>query len=237
MEFILAGSLKFQIRRILSGSVESPVVSWNLAQIDSELRITKENPKVAVNTDMILPNVSVRHMVDKAGFETCMFGVKPSWTKEAEICDIADFANPAKRMFFIVYPADDERHVIMGQSESFNVFFSSLLKGSGNLIYTSSNGSKLWAGGPEKWWTEIHIKSCGFTPAQDRCGYVIESPAGTFASLAINGKLTDKELINLVDCIVPAKKVLELSSEELQALIKKLPAGKMEYKPLPEPNN
>jgi hypothetical protein len=37
----------------------------------------------------------------------------------------------------------------------------------------------------------------------------LESPAGTFPTLAINGQLTDEELHALVDSLVPAKQCLE----------------------------
>ena len=84
----------------------------------------------------------------------------------------------------------------------------------------------------------MHIRSAGFTPADDRSGYVLESPAGTCPSLAINGQLTDEELVDLVDSLVPAKKVLELSNEELRSLIESLPSGKIErqYDPLTDPD-
>ena len=87
--------------------------------------------------------------------------------------------------------------------------------------------------------TTIHLRSSGFTPAEDRTGYVLESPTGTYLSLAINGTITDEELQILVDSIVPAKMTLELSNDELQDYIENLPPGKFDRysDPLRDPNN
>jgi len=105
----------------------------------------------------------------------------------------------------------DGRDLVFCQSHTFNQFFPTVLK-QGRLLFTSSNGFKVWAGGPEKWWTEIHLRSAGLKPVDDRSGYVFESPEGTYPSLAINGQLTDEELRSLVDSLMPSKKVLELSN-------------------------
>jgi len=236
MEFILAGSSQVLIRRVLSESVERPAISWDFTQLSSELVKSEESPKVIVNPDIVLPNVSIQHMIEKAGFETYIFALTPSWAEEPEITDVADLVSPGHRMFVITYRGKDGRDLVFCQSNTFNKFFPSVLK-QGRLIYTSSNGFKAWAGGPEKWWTEIHLRSAGLTPADDRSGYVFESPEGTYPSLAINGQLTNEELRNLVDSLVSARNVLELSGEELQTIVENLSPGKMEYDPLFDPNN
>ena len=205
MEFVLAGTSQLLIRRALSETVDKPEVSWGLAQIDLELQKSQESPKVAIAPD-VYRSISIQHMIDNAGFETYIFAMTPSWTKEPEIGDMADFASPNKRMFVITYSAADNRHLIMCQSETFNSFFASILKWAQQYpIYTSSNDFKVWHGGPEKWWTEMHLRSCGFTPAEDRTGYVLESPTGTYLSLAINDILTDEELHSLIDSLITTK--------------------------------
>jgi hypothetical protein len=79
----------------------------------------------------------------------------------------------------------------------------------GRLVYTSPNGFKVWGGGPEKWYSEILLKSARDIiidpPSQERIGYGLESPAGTFPILAINGPITDEELRSVVDNLVPVK--------------------------------
>jgi len=217
MEFVTAGSTQLVIRRVAAKSIKESPYSWDLAEIKGRIGKSGDNPIVDVGPDVWIPEVSLQHMVDTAGFETYIFASIPSWLSEPVISDAADFASPGRRMFGITYKASDNRHIIIFQSHTFNTFFASVVKHA-HLIYSSSNGFKLWSGGPEKWWTELHLNSAGFTPAEDRTGYLLQSPAGTFPSLAINGRLTENELRQLVDSLVPARKLLELSSEELKKM-------------------
>jgi hypothetical protein len=79
----------------------------------------------------------------------------------------------------------------------------------GKVIYTSPTGVKVWSGAKDKWLAEILLQSARFVikdpPAKERTGYVLETPAGTFPALAINGKLSEKELHGLVDSLIPAE--------------------------------
>jgi len=239
MEFVLTGQTRMVIRRVTSESVDTPQISWNLAQLEQTIGVPSDNVAASVAGEMFIPDISVKQMVERADFETYIFATVPAWTSPPEIADIVDFTNPQHRMFTIIYRAGDGRHLILCQGKTFNSFFANLLKGSGQPLYVSSNGCKLWGGGPEKWWTEIHLRNCGFTPAEDRRGYVMESPDGTFASLAVNGQLTDEELVRLVDSLVPAKMVLQLNKAELEDYVRNLPRGKMDRTsdPLRNPNN
>ena len=206
MEFVLTGFTQLVIRRVLSESIDLPQFSWDLAEIDEQIRHTKQSPKAAVKPDMVRSNISLQNMINNAGFETYIPGKTPNWTDESQLEDMVDFANPNERVYGIMYRADDGRHLILYQSKTFNKFFSSILK-YGQLIYTGSNEVKLWSGGStQKWWTEIHLSGYGFTPADDRTGYVFESPADTFISLAVNGQLTNQELQDLTNRLVPTTK-------------------------------
>jgi len=211
MEFVIAGQKQMTIRRIRTETVEAPAVSWNLSEIEADVSATEPTSQVAIAPDMYILNVSVEHMVEKADFETYIFAVTPSWTNPPEIADMVDFADPKLRMFCMVYTAKDDRHLILSQSQSFNSFFTNILniRQNGRLISSHSNDVKVWAGGPDKWWTEIHLRNCGFTPAQDRSGYVLETPDGTFLSLAVNGQLTNEELQTLAQSLVPAKDYIQ----------------------------
>jgi hypothetical protein len=215
MEFVLAGSSQIVIRRVSSDSVDDVDICWDLAGMELANERTAEKPIATVETDTMLADVSVEHMIDRADFETYILGATPSWTEEGQICDIEDFTNSQHRMFSIVYPAKDGRHIISCQSYTFNNFFSWVLK-YGRELYTSGNGCKLWAGGSaEKQWTEIHMTICGFTAAEDRKGYVIQTPGGTYLSLAINGQLSDEELHGLVDSVVSAREYQEMMNGEI----------------------
>jgi hypothetical protein len=91
----------------------------------------------------------------------------------------------------------------------------------GTLAYTSPNGFKVWGGGPQKWYSQILLQSAQSfikdKPSEDRIGYILESPAGTFPALAVNGPVTDEELHKLVDSLMPAKDYLKSHPDQGQA--------------------
>ena len=115
-------------------------------------------------------------------------------------------------MFMFAARANDGRHLVMIQSPSYNMMLGSPAK-TGTLVYTSPNGFKVWGGGQSKWFAEILITSAKSfiqdPPSENRVGYILESPAGTFPALAINGPLSDEELHKLIDSLVPAKDFIE----------------------------
>ena len=122
--------------------------------------------------------------------------------------DCLDLPSPPNRMFFIIHHASDGRDMVLVQAETYNKMMGRFFQ-QGRLAYTSPNGFKVWAGGPEKWWTQIVLSSAQLVPTEDRSGYGLESPAGTFPSLAINGQLTEEELHALVDSLIPAKEYVK----------------------------
>ena len=212
MEFTIADQSRLLIRRVLSETVSQPELSWNLAEVEDRITDSQEvDKKVAIKPDMVIPDVTVKHMVERASSETYIFASNHPWANHREIIDCIDPPSPGHRMFCIAYRADDGRHIVMVQSHTYNKMLGNFAK-MGELVYESPNGFKAWGGGPYKWWTEILLSSARSTikdpPSEDRIGYVLESPAGTFPSLAINGPLTDEELHNLIDSLVPAKEYI-----------------------------
>ena len=208
-EFVLLGRTQLIIRRVLTEQVEAPGVSWNLAEIEGTATTSE---KVSVTRDMIVQNVSVQHMVDRARFETYVFSTQPSWTGAIEITDCIDPASMGGRMFIMTARAEDGRHVVLVQSPTYNMMMGRVVK-AGQVVYTSPNGFKVWGGGPQKWFSQILLQSARASikdpPSEDRIGYVFESPAGTFPALAINGPVSDDELHKLVDSLLPAKDFLK----------------------------
>jgi len=208
-EFVLLGRTLLVIRRVLTERVEAPGVSWNLAEIEGTATIDQ---KVSVTADMIVQNVSVRHMVDRAKFETYVFSTKPAWTGAIEITDCIDPASMGGRMFIMTARAEDGRHLVLVQSPTYNMMLGQVVR-AGHVVYTSPNGFKVWGGGPQKWFAQILLQSAQASikdpPSEDRIGYVFESPAGTFPALAINGPVSDEELHKLVDSLMPAKDYLK----------------------------
>ncbi len=208
-EFILLGRPQLLIRRVLTESVKAPAVSWDLHEIEGTG--VKAGRPASITPDMVIRGVSVEHMVERADFETYVFSTNPSWTGEIEITDCIDPASPGGRMFIMTARADDGRHLVLVQSPTYNKMLGQVVK-QGEVVYTAPNGFKVWGGGPQKWFSQILLQSARASikdpPSEDRIGYVLESPAGTFPALAINGPVTDEELHHLVDSLVPAKKYL-----------------------------
>jgi hypothetical protein len=79
----------------------------------------------------------------------------------------------------------------------------------GKLIYTSPSGVKVLSGSDDAWLANILLQSARASikdpPGKELTGYMLETPAGTFPVLAINGKISDEELHSLIDSLVPAK--------------------------------
>jgi len=211
-EFVVSGKTQLLIRRVLTESVQQPQFSWNLAEVEGLDVSTEAKPRVSITPDMVIPNVTVQHMVEKTSFETYVFATNPPWTGTPEIIDCIDPASFGKRMFIFAARADDGRHLVLVQSPTYNKMLGKITK-VGRLVYTSPNGFKVWGGGPEKWYSKILLQSARASikdpPADDRVGYMLESPAGTIPALAINGNISDEELHNLIDSLVPAKEYLK----------------------------
>jgi hypothetical protein len=209
-EFVLAGRPQLLVRRVLTETPQTPAVSWSLDEIQGAN--AQATQPITVTPDMVLPHVSVEHMVERAEFETYVFSVRPAWTGDVEITDCIDPASAGGRMFILTARAEDGRHLVLVQSPTYNKLLGGFVQ-QGNVVYTSPNGFKVWGGGPQKWYSKILLDSArGFIkdpPSEDRIGYVLESPAGTFPALAVNGPVSDDELHGLVDSLVAAQDYLK----------------------------
>lgn len=212
MEWMAAGESVLVVRRLETGKVEAPGVPWNLAGVELPAPKVEKRPTPAITPDMVVSDVSVAHMVEKADFETYIPASNPSWTNRRDITDILDLPSPPHRMFAITYLAPDRRHVVLVQSPSYNTGLGPFSK-QGNLVYTSPTGVKVWSGPRDKWLAGILLQSARavikVSPAEDRTGYLLETPAGTFPALAINGQVTEAELHSLVDSLIPAREYQE----------------------------
>jgi hypothetical protein len=157
----------------------------------------------------ITPNVSVQQMREKAKFETYTFSINPPWTTQSQITNISFFGD---NTFINAYRANDGRHVVLTQSNTYRKKLGPKIR-KGQLIYTSPNGFNVWVGGPKKCYCASMLQSAQHfikdPPADDCMGYALESPTGAVLILAVNGPLADKELHNLVDSLIPAKKYLK----------------------------
>ena len=208
-EFVLSGRPQLLIRRVLSEPVDAPAVAWNLEGI--EVGGALAAPGISITPDMVVPHVSVERMVERAKFEVYVFATQPAWVGAIDITEAVDPASPGGRMFDIAARAEDGRHLVLVQSPSYNAMLGNFVK-QGQVVYTSPNGFKVWGGGPQKWYSGILLQSARHVikdrPSEDRVGYILESPAGTFPALAINGPVSDEELHRVVDSLTPAKEYL-----------------------------
>jgi anti-sigma factor (TIGR02949 family) len=196
------------IRRLRAETVEHPSTAWNLSGIQKTAVPSQAAPGVCVTPDAVIPDASIRDMVERADFETYIFAHDPPWAKERRISDILDVASPPHRMYSILYRAEDGRHVVLVQSYTYNTMLGPVAK-EGRLVYESPTGFKVWSASTDKWLAGILLQSSGYMlkepPSPDRTGYLLESPAGTFPAIAINGKVNDEELHALVNSLVPAR--------------------------------
>ena len=203
MELVVADAPQLLVRRVLTEAVAAPRVPWNLEGVSGGA-----TQGVSVRPDMVRTDVSVQNMVATADFETYVFSTAPSWAPEQTIADVLDVVSPPQRMFVTACLAKDGRHVVLVQSPSYTRMLGPMVK-TGRVVYESPNGFKVWSGPRDQWLADILLKSARAwikdESAANRTGYVLESPAGTFPCLAVNGSMTDEELHSLVDSLVPAK--------------------------------
>ncbi len=205
------GHTLFTIRRAEAAGSRAPAIGWDLAGLRPALEQGKGSSKspVQILADMIRPGVTVEEMAKRADYPVYVFGRDPGWSARREVVDILDLPSPPHRMFATAYPAKspDRRHVVLVQAHTFNATLGPEAR-SGNLLYTSPAGVKVWSGKNDRRMAEILLSSIGGTglfsgpPAQDRTCYLLETPEGTFPALAVNGALTDAELHGLIDSLV-----------------------------------
>jgi hypothetical protein len=210
IEFVADGKSLFEVRRVTTETVDRADIAWNLADMADAAATTAAAPPSSITPDMVLRDVPVKQMVEKASFPTYIFQVNPSWAGERQITDILDIVSPPNRMFAITYRAQDGRHVVLLQSASYNRMMEPMMK-IGKVIYTSPSGIKVLSSAQDKWLAGILLQSSQATiqdpPAENRTGYLLQTPDGTFPALAVNGALTDEELHALVDSLVRADTV------------------------------
>jgi hypothetical protein len=207
-EWLVQGKSLLVLRRGKAGPSQAPRMGWDLAGLVKPTATTTTAPGPSVTFGMVVPDVTVEHMVKKADFPTYVFSKAPSWAGERQITDILDLPSPPHRMFLITYRAKDGRHVGLMQSFGFNRAAGEMVK-TGKVVYTSRGRIKVWSGPRDEWLAKVLLTSARASikdpPGKKVTGYVLETPSGTFPVLAVNGKINEKELHWLIDNLVPAK--------------------------------
>ena len=208
--FFVDGQRHLVITRVSTETLpDASSVTWNLAAYESQLSRSDQPARASVQADMVLTDVSVKHMVEQADFETYLFVRPPAWTQGQEITDILEPTGSGKRMFSLTCKAEDGRWVVLVQGPLFNQTFGLLTK-LGQVVYTSKNGFKAVQVPQGRQTAKTLLTSAGLDkPSKDRVSYCLVSPAETYPILAVNGRLTDEELHALIDSLVPAKAYLQ----------------------------
>jgi hypothetical protein len=208
IELIVEGKPLFEVRRVKTETIDRANIAWNLAGVAEAVAKTAPGPPASITPDMVVKDVAVKQMIEKASFPTYIFQTNPAWAGEREITDILDIVSPPNRMFAISYRAQDGRHVVLIQSATYNRMLEPITK-IAKVVYTSPGGVKVLSGPQDKWLAGILLQSSQATikdpPSENRTGYLLQTPDGTFPALAVNGPLNDDELHQLVDSLVPAK--------------------------------
>ncbi len=212
-EFFAGDKSLLLVKPVLREPVEEPGVPWDLAGVADRAEKSGAKSPIKIMPDMVRMSVTVDHMVEKADFEAYVFSRDPAWAGPRQIADILDIVSPPKRMFAIAHKAEDGRHVVLIQAPSYNRMIGPMVQKMGKVIYTSPSGIKVFSSSRDKWLAGILLQSAqasiGPANSDNRTGYVLRTPSGTFPALAVNGAMTDGELHTLIDSLVPAKEHVE----------------------------
>ena len=213
LEFFASGKKIYTIRRDKSAGRPEPTYGWDLAGLRPAIDQEKAGPRSPVQAlaDMFRLNVSADAMARRADYPVYLFSRDPAWSERRQIIDLLDVATPPHRMFTVVYPAKDKRHVLLVQAHTFNANLAPMARAS-QLQYTSPAGIKVWISKDARPMAKILLSSIGSTrlifsdpPSPDCTSYLLETPEGTFPVIAVNGVLTDAELHGLVDSLERVK--------------------------------
>jgi hypothetical protein len=216
IECVADGKTTRIYRRIVAETVSSPELSWNLSELSAA---PAEQSSADVSAREGAKIVTAEQMAQRATLAVYVFAENPSWIDDCTIYDLPDDVNKSARFFSATYRAKDGRDIVLTQGGTFTRYFSSRLDNFQKVeqvpwTYESENGFKAFRQDDqegEMWWTEFALKSAGFEPRANRVGYHLMSPAKTFLVLAINGPVSEQELKELVDSLIPADEYVSSS--------------------------
>ncbi len=204
-EFITDGETS-ELTRYLPPKKIQPLESpWKIEGLQTVPEPIRKLYGLYLEMDVIRTDITREEMLELSEFPICDFDSNPAWTDSSSIYFLRMFGS-LKEDFTLVYlAAPGGKHVILNQADYWSPL-AERYKASGPL-YTSSSGFKIYSlGDRAKWYANIYITASsgvhGEQPSADRVAYIVETPAGTWCKLAINGTLSDAELHALVDKLV-----------------------------------
>ena len=135
-------------------------------------------------------------------FEFYVLSAPPAWGNMPRTVQVSNVMGLGDDIYMTCSLADDGRHVVFMQAEMMSKMLLNKIR-TGEGVYTSTGGLKVYRGGPEKWYSQILLESVGSMlpdkPSPDRIGCGIETPNEGVILLAINGPATDEELFDIVE--------------------------------------
>jgi len=210
IECVVGGKTTRLQKRVAAETVAQPELAWDLANLPKD---TPASEGPTARTGKGAWTVSIAEMTEQATFPVYVFATQPSWVKKVQVFNLPDETDPASRMFAVAYVAGDGRDMVLTQTRALTRYFGAMLKGAQGhedqipWVYVSTNGFRVIHQKDtqtEMWWTELALKSSGFSPSANRVGYILMAPDSSFLVLAINGPVSDDELHGLVDSLIPA---------------------------------
>jgi hypothetical protein len=227
IENVMKGERALVTRLKTAETVAAPGVPWNLGGVKVRIALPTTGEQQLAGPILMGPSASVQQMSAVSDYKTYLFAADPPWTTERRIMALRDPTSALSWMFVTAYRAKDGRHVVLVQAAMYNKMFEQLMatmagpQGEGlkkNLkeIYASPSGFKVWSMMKGTGMGAMILTAArdwlNAEPLSDSAGYLVQTPAGTFPALAVNGSLTDDELHALIDSLVPAKEYLKKPS-------------------------
>ncbi|MGD8501923.1 MAG: hypothetical protein PVJ86_14825, partial [Phycisphaerales bacterium] len=219
IESVAYGRTIQQIQRVSADSADVPGVSWDLAELAGQTMQARSE----VTFTEGMTEITAQQMAERALVETYVFGRTPDWIAEQRFIEVLDEASPLRRMFMVFCRAADGRHIALTQGITLGQYLEAafgmvkkagfrwtprVYGGNRFKLHTLPDFRYLPDIGYESMreWSPGHIfKDMGFEPAEVSRAYVMHSPTNTDFVMAINGKLSDEELEDLVGGLVPAR--------------------------------
>jgi len=138
------------------------------------------------------------------GFEFYVLSIAPAWASEPRTLKVSNVMGLGDDIYMTCSLAGDGRHVVIMQAEMMSEMLLNKIR-TGEHVYTSASGLKVYRGGPEKWYSGILLESVGSMlpdkASADRIGCGIETPDEGVILLSINGPATDEELFDIIESL------------------------------------
>jgi len=137
-------------------------------------------------------------------FEFYVLSAAPAWANEPRTLEVSNVMGLGDDIYMTCSLAEDGRHVVFMQSKMMSEMLLDKIR-TGEHVYTSANGLKVYRGGPEKWYSGILLESVGSMlpdkSSADRIGCGIETLDEGVILLSINGPATDEELFDIIESL------------------------------------